>query len=238
MFFTQCSYHIFKKDNVDHKKEVVKLITKLSGKYSPYQIFSDFVTIFALAIVNTSTLHHDKVWQDREQRFLDTINRYTPEEQLRLVEIKEELILAFENEIGDVLGEIYMESGSGNKNTGQFFTPFHLSEATAELSIPEDISEELPFMMNEPSAGAGGMILAVAKVLNERGVNYQKCMKVVAQDLDWTAAYMCYIQLSMYGIDGIVCQGDTLSEPYHSEYPRNRVLRTPRNAGMLIPGWE
>ena len=82
------------------------------------------------------------------------------------------------------------------------------------------------------------MIIATARVLKERGINYQSRLRVVAQDLDWLAVYMTYIQLSLYGIDAIVCQGDTLMQPYKSGYPRRRVLRTPRNAGLLIPGWE
>jgi hypothetical protein len=49
---------------------------------------------------------------------------------------------------------------------------------------------------------------------------------------------MSYIQLSLLGIDAIIVQGDTLKEPYKSGYPRGRVMRTPKNVGMLIPGWE
>ena len=28
-------------------------------------------------------------------------------------------------------------------------------------------------------------MIAAARALKERGINYQNCMKVVAQDLDW-----------------------------------------------------
>ena len=228
------AFHTFRNDGVTHKKEVVKLIQSISGKYSPHQILSDFVTVFAISIQNSCVLHRDKVWHERERLYNDTINRYDEDEKKVFYKMAAHLSLAFECEIGDILGEIYMESGAGNKNTGQFFTPFNLSLATAELAIPENLSEGETFSMNEPSAGAGGMILAMAKVLNEKGFNYQQCMRVVAQDLDWTAAYMCYIQMSMYGINGIVVQGDTLMEPYHANYPRSRVFRTPKNCGCLM----
>ena len=78
------------------------------------------------------------------------------------------------------------------------------------------------------------MIIAVAKVLREMGIDYQKKIEVVAQDLDWNGVFMSYVQFSLLGIDAIVVQGDTLIEPYVKGYPEGRVLRTPRNRGALI----
>ena len=220
------------------KEELVKVIGSLSGKYSPYQIFSDFCKIFALAISNTCAFQHDEIWQEREEAYKATISRYEEKEVMKLVDMMVLLTETMGEEMNDFLGQIYMQSGAGNSATGQFFTPFHLSLATAEVGVPKDIPEDEIITMNEPSCGGGGMIIATARVLKERGINYQSRLRVVAQDLDWLAVYMTYIQLSLYGIDAIVCQGDTLNEPYKSGYPRRRVLRTPRNAGLLIPGWE
>lgn len=219
---------------MSHKENVVKMIQEISGSQSPYQVFSDFVTMLAISIANASTFHRDKVWQDREKRYCDIANKYKEPELLKMVEIKEELVASFDEKMGDILGEVYMESGAGNKYTGQFFTPFHVSEMTAAISIPKDYHGEKVLNLHEPSAGAGGMIIASAKILRDMGLNYQKCMKVVAQDLDWLAVYMCYVQLSLYGIDAIVVQGDTLADPYRKGFPRERMLRTPRNAGALM----
>lgn len=219
---------------MSHKENVVKMIQEISGSQSPYQVFSDFVTMLAISIANASTFHRGKVWQDREKRYCDIANKYKEPELLKMVEIKEELVACFDEEMGDILGEVYMESGAGNKYTGQFFTPFHVSELTAATTIPKDYKGNEVLRIHEPSAGAGGMIIASAKILRDMGLNYQKCMKVVAQDLDWLAVYMCYVQLSLYGIDAIVVQGDTLQDPYHEGFPKMRTLRTPRNMGALI----
>ncbi len=219
------------------KEELVKVIGSLSGKYSPYQIFSDFCKIFALAISNACAFQYDGIWREREEAYIATISRYEEKEVMKLVDMKDLLIEAADEEMTDVLGQIYMQSGAGNSATGQFFTPFHLSLATAELGVADGIPDGI-IKMNEPSCGGGGMIIATARVLKERGISYQKRLRVVAQDLDWLAVYMTYIQLSLYGIDAIVCQGDTLKEPYYDGYPRRRVMRTPRNTGLLIPGWE
>lgn len=40
--------------------------------------------------------------------------------------------------------------------------------------------------------------------------------------------------MSQIGIDAIVVQGDTLKEPYTSNYPKSRILRTMNNMGGLI----
>ena len=76
--------------------------------------------------------------------------------------------------------------------------------------------------------------LAIQKLLKDNGINYQKKMEVVAQDLDWLGVFMSYVQFSFLGINAIVAQGDTLMEPYVKGYPEARVFRTPANKGVLI----
>lgn len=121
----------------------------------------------------------------------------------------------------------------GNKRTGQFFTPFNLSELCAKIESSEEISKENKIIkVYEPSAGSGGMILAYAKALKEKGINYQRQLKVVAQDLDFRAVYMSYIQLSLCGIKAQVQQGDTLSESIIKD--TYRIFYTPSWKGLVI----
>lgn len=68
----------------------------------------------------------------------------------------------------------------------------------------------------------------------KKDINYQRCMRVVAQDLDWKSVYMCYLQLSLLGIRAVVVQGNTLTEPYVPGYPQWRVMYTPGERGLLI----
>ena len=221
------------------KAEIVKRIQRMSGSQSPYNIFSDWIECFALSIANTSMPIHNSVWQEREKRYKQIMNKYSKEERIHFAEMCGLLTLAYEDgdgfRFGDILGEIYMESGSGNKNTGQFFTPYNVSFLTATMSIPADYDGKKPIKVNEPSCGAGGMIVATAEVLYRKGINFQKCIQAEAQDLDWRAVYMCYVQLSLLGINAVVVQGDTLADPYTGDsYPQNRVFRTPNNMGMLL----
>ena len=124
-----------------------------------------------------------------------------------------------------------MKAGCGNKSTAQFFTPFNISVASASLGMPEIKNGKIK--IHEPSCGGGGMVLAAAKVLLDKGENYQRVMEVVAQDLDWTSVHMAYVQLSLTGISAVVVQGDTLVDPYKIGYPDARVFRTPRKMGVI-----
>lgn len=217
---------------MDRKKEIIKTIHSIAGKYSAYEVFNDWIRCCSIAISNSCQLFQDKVWHDREQLYLDTIRRYTEEEGKKFIEMFEMLAETLE-EPSDVLGQIYMEAGMGSKAAGQFFTPFHLSELCAALTIPEPNQDGI-YEINEPSCGGGGMIIAVASVLMKKGINYQQKMKVVAQDLDWKGVYMCYLQLSLLGIDAVCVQGNTLAEPYIDNFPSERMLYTPRRRGVLL----
>lgn len=212
------------------KKEIIKIITDMSGKYAASIIFSDWVQCMALAIQNACQMVHNQLWFEREQEYLSLMGKYSPEEQNQMSHMLTLLSYAFEDGLSDLLGEIYMEADCANKGTGQFFTPFHTSCLVANLA-DVDASEENPVLLNEPSAGSGGMIIAAASVLKDRGLNYQRCMKVVAQDLDWRSVYMTYVQLSLLGIDATVIQGNSLM----NEKPEpKQIFKTPNRMGALL----
>ena len=219
------------------KQEIIKRIQELSGRYSPYNIFSDWIECSALAIQNACTMPHTDLWEAREKEYLDVMNRYNEKERFAIRELFFLLVDALEEEMTDVLGEVYMAADLGSKSTGQFFTPFHLSELCAKMALPhweKEYSEHGTISLNEPSCGGGGMIIAAAKVMRDAGINPQRALNVVAQDLDWKGVYMTYLQLSLLGIRAKVVQGDTLADPYRIGYPPERILRTPRDMGVLL----
>lgn len=215
-------------------KKISQEIEKMSGKHSSYQVFSDWVETMALSISNASELIHGELWEKREAQYMSIVQRHDRATMEHFVELTWMLTQALDENIEDVLGAVCMSGAMGNKSTGQFFTPFNLTMMVAQMTVPKDISYENPLILNEPCAGGGGMMIAAAKVLLERGLNPQRCMRVIAQDLDWRGVYMTYVQLSLLGIKAIVAQGDTLTEPYKKEYPPERVFYTPAQKGMLI----
>lgn len=207
----------------------------MAGRYFVYDIFSDWVAMFALAICNAVHIIHNDVWMEREKLFKNLSEKYTEKEMEVFAQMFAWLCDALEEEMTDLLGEIYMELEIGNKYLGQFFTPFAVSEMCARTIIhPDDIPREGPIRIMEPSCGAGGMCVAAIKVLRESVPDWQRRVEFLCQDLDWKGVYMTYVTLSLLGVKGIVAQGDTLTDPYKPGYPEHRVFRTPASMGLLM----
>ena len=224
---------------MDYKSEIIKQLKSMSGRYTEYQIFSDWVEMSAIAYRNSCHLIHDTEWQRWEKQYLDIAKKYSEEELNQIGRMTACLTMALEENMEDVLGEVFMLAGLGSSATGQFFTPFNLSDFIARMTIDMDnliggLSEGEHIRLHEPSSGAGGMVIAMCKTLHERGFDYQRRLDVVCQDIDWRAVYMTYLQLSLIGCRAIVAQGNTLTEPYHEGYDRARCMETPAMMGLIV----
>lgn len=213
-------------------KRITEIINDLGRKYSRSEIFADWVKMMALSIVNSTCFYKDSTYEKREKEYLAIAKKYDEETFSCFSEMFALLVIAMEKEMKDILGEIYMNLGLGKKGSGQVFTPFHVAGLMANLMLTEDISPKKPYTMSEPTFGSGVMVIALAKIMKERGINYIQCLRVVAQDIDWTAVYMTFVQLSLYGIDAVVIQGDVLDQK-SAEYSPERVFATPARKGIL-----
>lgn len=195
-------------------KYIIDNINRMAGKYTPHQVFADWVEMSALSIAQSIEPN-----KEREDAFLSVARKYSEDNFLVLGCMLGRLSFLLENGLDDYLGKIYMELSSGNSHTGQFFTPFHVCEMMAGVALADyDGGTEY---LNEPSSGGGANILAYAKVMKAKGYNYQQLLEVKAQDLDYKCVYMTYLQLSLAGVNAVVIQGNSL-EGKHSV-----VLHTP-----------
>lgn len=215
----------------DKNREIIDMITGMSGGYPPYVVFSDWVQMMALSISNWCEIGKGPVYQKREKQYLETISKYEGNEA-KFSKMMALLTESMEEKPQDILGKIYMQGGFGNSGTGQFFTPYHLSELAASVGLSEYDGGHV--LMNEPSCGGGGLIIATAMELKRLGYNYQSKMDVIAQDLDWKGVYMTYVQLSILGIRATVVQGDTLRNIGISHADPESVFHTPARKGLLI----
>lgn len=219
---------------MEYKKKIVRRLAELTGAKSWDEVFCDWVKCSAITIQNSCTIWKGKAWEAREREFEQTIAPYGEYGKRVFGDALANLALALEREMSDVLGEIYMESGMGNKRSGQFFTPFSVSYMMARMALKDKMNQER-IWMHEPACGSGGMIIATAKVLMNEGKNYQRKLRVMAQDLDWKAVYMCYVQCSLLGIWAEVAQGDVLLNPHSFvTSDQTRVFLTPRKKGVLM----
>ena len=201
-------------------------INRMAGKFTPHQVFADWVEMSALSIAQS--IEPD---EKREESFFSIARKYSEDDCLMLGRMLGRLSFLLENSLDDYLGKIYMELSAGNSHTGQFFTPFHICEMMAGIAL-DDYKGDVEYL-NEPSSGGGANILAYAKVMKEKGYNYQQLLEVKAQDLDYKCVYMTYVQLSLAGVNAEVVQGNSL------EGKHNAVLHTPMyvmRGGLSVKG--
>lgn len=214
------------------KKDVASTLDRLSGKYSRWEIWQDFITMGAISISNVvDDLHRES----REREYLARAKKYRKEELESVASMLGAVVAGMEeNPNQDFLGEMYMGLGLGNDNAGQFFTPYHICHLMAEISAGDNLAAQVEkegwISVNDPCCGGGALLLAFANVCREKKINFQTSVLFVAQDLDPTVAMMCYIQLSLMGCPGYVVVGNSLTDPATS-IDRNGLI--PRDEGNV-----
>lgn len=203
------------------KKAFIKTIDEIARRYTPQQVFTDFVTMAAMSISNAVDFK-----EEREKKYLDLIRKYEPDEQARFPELLAIATEGFESQFGDFLGECFEKLAASNSKAGQFFTPYSVARVCGQMTFDKEavdsaIADKGYVGINEPAAGGGAMIVAFLEAMKENGYNFQTQSLTVAQDIDYRCAYMCYVTLSLLGAPAIVCIGDTLTLDIWEE------LRTP-----------
>ena len=186
-----------------------KTFRELAPYKHRYEVFRDFVTMAACSL-------HNAMYKDpaREEEYLQIIAGYKKPDQEAFPKLLGCLVEALDSEPRDILGPLYMGLEIANKDAGQFFTPPELSELMAQMTFTPELDklETQAFITaGEPAAGAGGMILALVKVMITAGHNPAEKLWVQAIDVDRMAALMCYIQLSLWNVPAEVIVGNTLS---------------------------
>lgn len=182
-----------------------ELIRKLSGRYSEYEIFSDFVMLSAMAIANAVN-----PCDDYEKRYKDTASKYNSDELKMFTKLLALLAEEIEKDPRDVLGGLYMSMGLGSKSTGQFFTPYHICKLMAKTVDFSELKDIRKMTILEPSCGSGANVIACYLEAVEKELYYPG-ISVTAVDLDLKAVCMAYVQFSLLGISAKVSQGNTLA---------------------------
>ncbi|GAM66352.1 possible type I restriction enzyme M subunit [Vibrio sp. JCM 19236] len=210
---------------MNYKKEFEKLFKQTAPYHHRYKVWDDFVTCYALALHNSVNFD-----QELEDKYLKIINQYEKEDRFNLQRLGGLLVEIYEQEgFCDVLGELYMSLELSSKSLGQFFTPYQLSKLMAKMTFNADALESQEFItISEPACGSGGMMIALAEEIKEQGYNPQTQSLFYCVDVDQTAAMMCYIQLSLFGLPAKVTIGNTLTMQF------SRTMCTPM---YHLRGW-
>lgn len=128
------------------------------------------------------------------------------------------------------LGEVFTALNLTDEWKGQFFTPYHIADFMARITGGTDNFENdnRKVTVSDCACGGGCLLIAYANMLKRQNINYQQKIIFFAQDIDPTAAMMCYIQLSVLGCDAIIKIGDSLADPLTANEPvSEKIWRTP-----------
>ena len=198
--------------------EIISAIKALSDRHPTYQIFQDFLECSAISISNCVDWgERDK----REEKYLQIINKYKPDEQKKLANILTSLVNTLQAQVEndgypcDILGEVFHGLELHNKYHGQFFTPFHICEMMGQMTVGEEtqkiIQEQGYISLCEPCVGSGGMVIGFAAAMKRKKMDYQNNLCVTACDIDIKCVHMAYLQLSLYGIPAVIIHGNSLT---------------------------
>lgn len=204
-----------KKEIIGTEKEFLDIFKRLCYSRSSWEVWADIITVIACSISN-SIDKTDKRFQAREREYEACIKRLgSVEEPAKLFSI---IVMALEvNPEQDFLGKMYMSLELGNHWKGQFFTPYNVSRVMAEMMISDNCQNEIErkgyISINDPTCGAGGMLIAGANVMKKREIYYHEKVLFIGQDIDRIVGMMCYIQMSLLGCAGYVVISNTLTNP-------------------------
>jgi type I restriction-modification system DNA methylase subunit len=197
------------------KQSFIKIFNSIAKHKHRYQVFSDFVTMSAIAL-------HNGVYKSAslESEYMEIVGKYSKEEAGKIAELFANLIVLLDPEPRDILGGLYMELELGNTNNGQFFTPPDISLLLAKLSYGDELKKlKKPFItLSEPACGSGGMVLAFIKIMQEHNHNPIDKVWVQCTDIDRISGLMCYLQLSLWNVPAEIMIRNTLSMEIREVY--------------------
>jgi len=189
-----------------NSKDFIKLLETLKPSKHAYEVFSDWL------IMAAATLYSWKKDKDVEEEYLNIAKQYTKEEMDKHAHLLALTVNALEIKKQDFLGEIFTFAELSNERNGQYFTPYNISYMSAKMIMGENgFPKNRVCRINDPTCGAGGMLIAGAEIMDEYKFNYQQNALFIGQDIDARCARMAYIQLTLIGAPAIIYCMNTLS---------------------------
>lgn len=154
-----------------------------------------------------------------EEEYLNIVKRYHSKEVDLFCELLADMIIIMDNNgtgLTDCLGEFFTASISRGKN-GQFFTPEHVCDAMAAMTISKDDTAKT---ILDPCCGSGRMLLSAAKISRN---NY-----FYGADIDIRCVKMTAINMCLNSLSGEAVHMNSLSNEHWGGYTISRTRLYPR----------
>ncbi len=189
-------------------------------KHHTRTLFADMLEIWTIALQN-GFMPRDANWLRREKRYAELKASFEGEGYDLMTELFARLTAVSVRERGDWLGELYHQLEINSKGAGQFFTPYSVSRMMAAMTFTKEAVEKLiaekGFVgMQEPTCGAGGMVIAAAEAIESLGYDPKQVLRVHAVDIDRLPVMMTFVQTTLQGVPCFTEQADSLN-PSSSE---------------------
>lgn len=150
---------------------IIRQLEKIGDGMSSYQIFDDWLDVVLATLERLpehlkSAINKQPLTDTPETVALwEKLNkRYTPYSWERFSGAFAELLNSTW-QFHDTIGDVYMEYGIYNKNSGQFFTPFDLAAMMASIVIsPENVYERIQAAYEKSRYGAMHKLISSERI--------------------------------------------------------------------------
>lgn len=142
--------HHLSNDHLGHAREIEKILSKVEATgQRPYQIFSDWLELIEAALkampahltaAARGEMHQDDeetaaLWARMRTRYGDDDPKRNKRYFTLFAKAFAILFEASTTDYMDVIGAVYMSYGWPSKGAGQFFTPWHVAQMMAQMTI-------------------------------------------------------------------------------------------------------
>jgi len=189
-----------------HEKDFLGILENIKPSKNSYEVFNDWLIMSSISLYNVYAKD-----PALEENYLEIANQYKKEEVDKLCKLSAITIEALEKTGQDFLGEIFSIIEMNNKRTGQYFTPYNVSLMMGKMMVGDSEPPKTHVCkISDPCCGAGGMLIAAAMAMKERGLNFQDVL-FVGEDIDARCARMAFIQLYLLGVPALIICGNSLT---------------------------
>jgi hypothetical protein len=222
--------------HTDHHRSVIQILESFQPQHRLARVWEDFIAATACAI---SSAVEPARREARELAYAQIKKRYSPDQMSKFSECLAHVTCALEERYQDFLGSLYMGLDLGNRNSGQFFTPYEVSSLMARVNFGENIAAQVEeqggfITLMDPCIGGGAMVIAAAEIFRELNLSTHRAMHVTGVDIDITAVQMSYIQLSLLNVPAIILHGNSLNPDPYKGWNTESAWRTPAHC---LFGW-
>lgn len=195
----------------DYRKEFIKELEAVSGRYPVMKVFSDACAILAMALEQTVNVFNRQRQSEVEKNYLATIGKYSKDEQAHFPKMLAIVATALDRKRDSFLGPVLEGIGAAAVRNGQFLTPWSVAKMMADVTIGDAPIEPGKIVtVDDPACGAGVTLIAQGEAMLQRGYR-QADILLTGGDIDGRACDITYVELTLLGYAGIVRHEDALS---------------------------